>query len=161
MDNHELRQDILDRARASGLILTTAESCTGGMIAVALTDLPGSSAQFEQGFVTYSNQAKIQILGVSALTLDRYGAVSPEVATEMAEGALARSCADIAVAVSGIAGPGGSDLKPEGRVCFALATAEYTHCQTQEFGAAGREIVRLKARDHALWMILKALEKRA
>ncbi len=116
-----LAAEILDRARARGLRISTAESCTGGMVAVALTDIAGSSDVFERGFVTYSNAAKVEMLGVSGGTLAAHGAVSEEVAREMATGALAHSQADIAVAVTGIAGPGGSEFKPEGRVCFALA----------------------------------------
>ena len=103
-----------------GLKLAAAESCTGGWIAKALTDVAGSSAWFEYGYVTYSNQAKEDLLGVSGDTLGRHGAVSIETALEMARGALGRSGADISVAVSGIAGPdGGSADKPVGTVCFA------------------------------------------
>ena len=112
---------ILRAARSLGLRIATAESCTGGMVAVALTDLPGSSDVFDRGFVTYSNEAKVQLLGVSHQTLSDHGAVSEPVAREMAEGALTHSNANLAVAVTGIAGPGGSQFKPEGRVCFGLA----------------------------------------
>ena len=100
----------------------TAESCTGGMIAGAITDVAGSSAWFDRGFVTYSNAAKVEMLGVGAGTLEAHGAVSEATAREMAAGALARSGADIAVAVTGVAGPsGGSAGKPVGLVCFAWA----------------------------------------
>ncbi|TFL16735.1 CinA family protein [Jannaschia formosa] len=143
---------------AQGRTIATAESCTGGMVAAALTDPPGSSAAFLWGVVTYSNAAKIDLLGVRAATLDAVGAVSEEVAREMAEGARARSGADIAVAVTGIAGPGGSETKPEGRVCFGLATPERTGVETVEFGARGRGAVRAAARDHALALILSALQ---
>ena len=102
--------------------VATAETCTGGLIAGAITDVGGSSAWFDRGFVTYSNEAKIEMLGVRAATLAAYGAVSEATAREMAAGALARSGADIAVAVTGIAGPsGGTPEKPVGLVCFAWA----------------------------------------
>ena len=105
-----------------GMKLATAESCTGGLIAGAITDVAGSSAWFDRGFVTYSNEAKIEMLGVRSETLLSNGAVSEPVAREMAAGALARSAADLAVAVTGIAGPaGGSAEKPVGMVCFAWA----------------------------------------
>lgn len=153
--------DILKIATARGLRITTAESCTGGMVAAALTDLSGSSAMFEFGFVTYSNAAKVQLLGVSNITLDQFGAVSEQVAAEMAKGAKTAATADIAVSISGIAGPGGSDFKPEGRVCFSLSTASRTTTQTVEFGAIGRENVREAAKDHALGLILTHLENDA
>ena len=149
---------ILSAARAKGWRVATAESCTGGMVAVALTDLPGSSDVFDRGFVTYSNTAKIEMLGVRPASLAEFGAVSNQVAHEMAMGALARSAADLAVSITGIAGPGGSDFKPEGRVCFALAQRGLpTIVETVEFGALGRGPVRLAARDHALAMLLQAL----
>lgn len=151
---------LLDLARASGVMITAAESCTGGMVAAALTDIPGSSAMFDRGFVTYTNAAKRDMLGVDAATLDRYGAVSEQVAREMALGALAKSCAQISVAITGIAGPGGSEFKPEGRVCFATAQDQsILHCETREFGAIGRDRVRIAARDHALALLLAALDK--
>jgi nicotinamide-nucleotide amidase len=148
---------ILHIAKKTEKTITTAESCTGGMIAAALTDLPGSSAIFERGFVTYSNAAKVDMLGVSQNTLDARGAVSEPIAAEMARGALQNAHAQIALAVTGIAGPGGSDHKPEGRVCFGLATHTSTQTETVEFGVLGRENVRIAARDHALRMILAAL----
>mgnify|MGYP001160118114 FL=1 len=152
--------DILDRARAQGVMIATAESCTGGMVAVALTDVPGSSAVVERGFVTYSNQAKIEMLGVLPETLDAFGAVSEEVAREMAEGALGHSPADLAVSITGIAGPGGSEHKPEGRVCFGLAQiGQATVTETRDFGAQGRDAVRRLSRDHALGMLEHALEQ--
>jgi nicotinamide-nucleotide amidase len=147
-------EEILRKAQAYGLKITCAESCTGGMISAALTDIAGSSAIFEQGFVTYSNAAKQKMLGVRPETLADYGAVSEPVAREMAEGALRQAQADIAISVSGIAGPGGSEFKPEGRVCFALASAQGTQSETQEFGARGRAEVRQAALNHALNLIL-------
>ncbi|MCX7288228.1 MAG: nicotinamide-nucleotide amidohydrolase family protein [Rhodobacterales bacterium] len=150
--------DLLARARYWGLKIATAESCTGGMVAVALTDVPGSSEVFERGFVTYSNAAKVEMLGVRAGTLAVHGAVSEAVALEMAEGALARSGAGVAISVTGIAGPGGSEFKPEGRVCFALARAgQPTFCETVEFGAMGRASVRKAATGHALTLLAAAL----
>ena len=138
-------------------MIACAESCTGGMVAAALTDLPGSSAIFDRGFVTYTNAAKIDLLGVSPDTLTADGAVSEQVALEMARGALARSGAQIAVSITGIAGPGGSEHKPEGRVCFGLATASGITTQTQEFGTLGRDKVRRAARDFALGLIFEAI----
>lgn len=136
-------------------MIACAESCTGGMVAAALTDLPGSSAIFDRGFVTYTNAAKIDLLGVSPDTLTAHGAVSEQVALEMARGALARSGAQIAVSITGIAGPGGSEHKPEGRVCFGLATSAGVQTETIEIGAKGRDAVRLAARDHALGLLLR------
>lgn len=149
---------LLSSARAAGLRIATAESCTGGMVAAALTDIPGSSDVVERGFVTYSNAAKIEMLGVSEATLAAHGAVSEEVAREMAEGALTHSQADLAVSITGIAGPGGSEFKPEGRVCFGLARkGRATVTETVEFGARGRAQVRLAARDHALALLRGAI----
>ena len=151
-------EDVLKAAKAAGLMVATAESCTGGMVAAALTDIAGSSAVVERGFVTYSNTAKQQMLGVRAETLEAHGAVSEEVAREMAEGALDHSQADVAVSITGIAGPGGSEHKPEGRVCFGLArVGRVTQVKTVEFGALGRAEVRIAARDHALALLLKGL----
>ncbi|MGK7755119.1 MULTISPECIES: CinA family protein [unclassified Roseovarius] len=151
-------EDVLNAAKAAGLMVATAESCTGGMVAAALTDIAGSSAVVERGFVTYSNAAKRQLLGVRADTLQAHGAVSEAVAREMAEGALDHSEADVAVSITGIAGPGGSEHKPEGRVCFGLArVGRVTQVETVDFGALGRAEVRAAARDHALALLLKGL----
>ncbi len=148
---------LLARARAAGLRITCAESCTGGMVAVALTDIAGSSDVFERGFVTYSNAAKVELLGVLPQTLADHGAVSEPVAREMAEGALAHSPADLAVSVTGIAGPSGSEFKPEGRVCFGLARrGRGTVVETVEFGALGRAKVRQAAAEHALQLLAGA-----
>jgi len=149
---------LLDKARRAGVMIATAESCTGGMVAAALTDIAGSSDVVERGFVTYSNAAKQQMLGVSGDTLADHGAVSEAVAREMADGALRNSLAQIAVSITGIAGPGGSDFKPEGRVCFGIASdGAETMVETVEFGALGRGNVRLAARDHALLLLDKAV----
>ena len=154
-----LAAQVLAKARAAGLRIATAESCTGGMVAAALTDVAGSSDVFDRGFVTYSNAAKEAMLGVSPATLAAHGAVSEEVAREMAEGALRNSVAGLAVAITGIAGPGGSEFKPEGRVCFGLARqGRETQVHTVEYGALGRAQVRQAARDHALDLLLAALE---
>jgi len=152
-----LPEQILDAFGARGWMIATAESCTGGMVGAAITDIPGSSAVYERGFVTYTNAAKTQMLGVRADTLTTHGAVSEEVALEMAEGALRHSAADVAVSITGIAGPGGSEHKPEGRVCFGLAvTGQPPRSETVEFGALGRDAVRIAARDHALALLLDA-----
>jgi nicotinamide-nucleotide amidase len=149
---------LLSLACAAGATITTAESCTGGGVAGAITDIAGSSDIFDRGFVTYSNAAKVEMLGVSAETLDREGAVSEAVAREMADGALARSGATISVSVTGIAGPGGSDHKPEGRVCFGLAKQGLaTQTEAVDFGAHGRLAVRSAAVDHALSLLISAV----
>ena len=154
--------ELLNMARDQGVMIATAESCTGGMVAAALTDIPGSSAVVERGFVTYSNEAKIDLLDVSPRTLELYGAVSEEIAQEMADGALKNSYAQLAVSITGIAGPGGSEHKPEGRVCFGLArNGQPTRTETQEFGAQGRDKVRALARDHALGLLMTALSSNA
>ncbi|MDB6181567.1 CinA family protein [Paracoccus fistulariae] len=148
---------VLQAARDRGVMIATAESCTGGLIIGALTEVPGSSDAVDRGFITYSNAAKQQMLGVRAESLRDHGAVSPEVAAEMARGALHRSDAGIAVAVTGIAGPGGSDHKPEGRVCFGLAQPDGVRVETVEFSAIGRSHVRAATVDHALNLLLDAL----
>lgn len=149
--------EVLAACRTKGLTVACAESCTGGMVAAALTDVAGSSDVFLCGFVTYSNDAKRAMLGVSEQTLMAHGAVSEQVAREMADGALARSEAGLAVSITGIAGPGSDGVKPEGRVCFGLArTGHATVVETIEFGALGRANVRLAARDHALNLLSRA-----
>jgi nicotinamide-nucleotide amidase len=153
-----LAGELLLRARAAGARVATAESCTGGLVAGAITEVPGSSDIFDRGFVTYSNAAKVEMLGVREATLALHGAVSEEVAREMAEGALERSGATLAVSVTGVAGPGGSAAKPEGRVCFGLAGVEGTVLtETREFGAAGRAAVRRRSVEHALDLLLRAI----
>ena len=129
---------------ANGLTLATAESCTGGLVAGLVTEIAGSSAVLDRGFVVYSNEAKAGMLGVSSHTLGRYGAVSEETARELAAGALERSMADVAVSVTGIAGPGGgSPKKPVGLVHFACArrSGEVVHVE-RRFGDIGRDQVR-------------------
>lgn len=149
---------LLHAAKAQGLMLATAESCTGGMLSAAITDVPGSSAIFDRAFVTYTNAAKMQMLGVHQESLEAFGAVSEEVAVEMAKGVLENSDADIAVSITGIAGPGGSEHKPEGRVCFGLADKAGAISETVEFGALGRDKVRAAARDHGLALFRKAVD---
>jgi nicotinamide-nucleotide amidase len=150
--------NIITRAKSKGVMIATAESCTGGMVSAALTDIPGSSAVFDRGFVTYTNAAKMQMLDVTAASLDAYGAVSEQVAREMALGAIDHTHAQIAVAITGIAGPGGSDHKPEGRVCFGVAIGTNYQTETVEFGALGRAQVRQAACDHALQMLLTTID---
>ena len=137
--------------------LATAESCTGGMIAAACTDLPGSSQWFERGFVTYSNAAKTDMLGVPAALIEQYGAVSEPVARAMADGALAHSQAQVSVAVTGVAGPtGGSDEKPVGTVWFAWCVGGETHTEMQHF-AGDRGTVRAATLRYALQRLLAHL----
>jgi nicotinamide-nucleotide amidase len=147
---------------ATGKAVATAESCTGGWIAKSITDIPGSSAVFGYGLVSYSNGAKEQVLGVSHATLEEHGAVSERVVEEMAEGALRLSGADIAVAVSGIAGPdGGTDDKPVGTVWFAWAVRDGSNALTDtscERFAGDRELVRELTVAHALQGILERIE---
>lgn len=148
---------LLGSARRAGILIATAESCTGGLIAGAITDVPGSSDIFDRGFVTYSNAAKIEMLGILPATLEAHGAVSEAIAREMVSGALARSGATFAVSVTGLAGPGGSEFKPEGRVCFGLGTPETMHTETIDFGALGRAAVRQATVDYALDLLIHAL----
>ncbi|SKA33843.1 CinA family protein [Consotaella salsifontis] len=125
------------------LSIATAESCTGGMIAASITDIPGSSAVFDRGFVTYSNRAKIEMLGVEPTTLEKHGAVSEAVARQMAEGALRRSTADVTIAVTGIAGPdGGSAEKPVGLVHFACADRLGVIHRKMQFSEGNRDEIR-------------------
>lgn len=153
---------LIDMARAKGLMVATAESCTGGLVAAAITEVPGSSDVFERGFVTYSNAAKTELLGVDKALIDTHGAVSEEVALAMATGAATRSSATVAVSVTGVAGPGGSDHKPEGMVCFGIATKAPDKqikavAETMQFGALGRGNVRQASVKHALDLLILAL----
>lgn len=151
-------EQVLELARARGIMIATAESCTGGLIAGALTEIAGSSDVVDRGFVTYSNAAKQEMIGVRAETLARFGAVSEETAAEMAAGALAQSRAGIAVSVTGVAGPGGGSVeKPVGRVCFGLATPKGTQTEAVDFGDLGRKGVRQATVDHALVLLARAL----
>ena len=154
-----LATEILRLARGQRLSIVTAESCTGGMIAAALTDIAGSSDVFERGFVTYSNAAKQEMLGVSAQSLSEFGAVSMQVAQEMAAGALARSHADIAISVTGIAGPGGgSREKPVGLVWFGLARKDAgVFTEKQVFSGPDRASIRQAATDFACALLQRSL----
>jgi nicotinamide-nucleotide amidase len=150
---------IIETAAQAEIWLTTAESCTGGLIGAALTAIPGSSAVYDRGFITYSNAAKTALLGVSGALLARHGAVSEPVARAMAEGAQARSGADLAVSVTGIAGPGGGSAdKPVGRVHFGLAWSDgqVLH-HVEDYGDPGRAQVRLAAVRTALGLLERAL----
>jgi len=150
----DLATRVLDACRKHGWMIATAESCTGGLVSAALTEIAGSSDVFNRGFVTYSNEAKCAMLGVKKSTLATYGAVSERVAAEMAKGALRQAGVDLAVSITGIAGPGGSENKPEGRVCFGLAVQDQpTQTHTREFGAAGRACVRNRSVQEALLLL--------
>lgn len=156
--------DLLDRAetliatcRARGLKLVTAESCTGGLVAALITAIAGASDVYERGFVTYSNRAKEDSLGVDAAILARYGAVSAQTARAMAEGALAHARADIAIAVTGIAGPGGGSLeKPVGLVYFGCGASGAIMTAEKRFGDIGRTEVRMRSVSVALDLLCAA-----
>ena len=154
-----LAREVLERCKAAGIMLATAESCTGGMVSAALTEIPGSSAVVERGFVTYSNAAKIQMLEVPEALILAHGAVSEPVARAMAEGALRHAAVDLAVSVTGIAGPGGAtETKPEGLVHFAcLRRGGETVHDRVEFGALGRAAVRQASVIRALRMLSAAV----
>lgn len=153
-----LATDVLDRAKARGVMIATAESCTGGLIAGCLTEIAGSSAVVERGFVTYSNEAKTEMLGVPASLIADLGAVSEDVARAMAEGALARSAARLTVAVTGVAGPGGgSPEKPVGLVHFGCAMADGETLHQKVIFAGDRSDVRRETVRTALEMLLARL----
>ena len=156
-DARALSRSLLDLCRMRKLTIATAESCTGGLVAGALTDIPGSSDVIDRGFVTYSNEAKRAMLGVKATTLATFGAVSKETATAMAIGALEKAGVDLAVSITVIAGPGGAvPGKPVGLVHFAVATRDgrilHRECR---FGAVGRTTVRHRSVVEALRMLLE------
>lgn len=152
-------KDVLDRARDGGLLIATAESCTGGLIAAALTSVAGSSDVFERGFVTYSNGAKHQMLGVPQDMIEAFGAVSEQVARAMAEGALQHSAADLAVSVTGIAGPGGgSRQKPVGLVHLAAARRDNpTLHRRLACGDIGRNAIRQASLDAAFDLLIRQM----
>lgn len=154
-----LARRVIEANRVAGRKIAVAESCTGGLVSAALTEVPGSSDVFVNGFVTYSNEAKQALLGVHEDVLDAFGAVSPAVAWAMAQGAIERSGADVAVSITGIAGPnGGSEMKPVGTVVFAKAErggdADEIVADRHEFGDLGRGGVRLQAALVALELLL-------
>jgi len=148
---------------ARGWTLALAESCTGGIVCAALTDLPGSSDWFERGYITYSNQAKTECLGVPAETIESFGAVSEQVAKAMSEGAQKNAGVNVAVSITGIAGPaGGSIEKPVGTVCFGWTITKenlvaITICKTMQF-SGDRQAVREQARDYALSKLIELLK---
>ena len=159
MSNAELANALLLACQQRGIMLATAESCTGGLIIAALTDIAGSSAVVDRGFITYSNEAKMEMLGVSAATLQAHGAVSRETVLEMAAGALAHSRAGLALAVTGIAGPGGgSPEKPVGLVWFGVALkGGPVAAELNMFADNGRDFIRRETVRHALEIGLRAL----
>lgn len=153
-----LAEAVVAASRRSGLMVATAESCTGGLVAGAITAVPGSSDALDRGFVTYSNAAKASMLGVAPDLIDRHGAVSEAVARAMAQGAVAMSGAEVSVAVSGVAGPGGGSIeKPVGLVHFAASGPQGTIHQLRQFGEIGRDAVRTASVRVALEMLLERL----
>src|SRR6201996_932433 len=164
MDNentlHQLAIRVGNRLRESRLMLSTAESCTGGLIAGAITDISGSSGWFERGFVTYSNQSKTEMIGVPPELIERHGAVSEEVARAMAEGALRNSRAQVSLSITGVAGPGGgTETKPVGMVSFGWSNRLHTSVETKIF-KGDREKIRVQAAAHALRGVLALLDER-
>jgi nicotinamide-nucleotide amidase len=151
---------LIERLRATRRKVATAESCTGGLVAGAITSIAGSSDVFEQGFITYSNAAKTGMIGVDATLIRQHGAVSEEVARAMAEGALQTASADLAVAITGIAGPGGGTPdKPVGLVFIGIASrTDATGVQRYQFGDIGRESVRIASVREALGLLEKVAE---
>lgn len=155
----ELLTQLAEALKTKGWMLATAESCTGGWIAKICTDMAGSSVWFERGFVTYSNAAKQEMLGVKADTLAQHGAVSEAVTAEMATGALTHSRAQVAVSVSGIAGPGGATPgKPVGMVCFGWAVADGIVRTETCYFKGDRESVRKQSVEHALRGVFRCLD---
>lgn len=158
-DIQALAAAVVVAATERGLTLATAESCTGGLVTAALTAVPGSSAVVDRGFVTYSNTAKTQMLGVPAELIEQHGAVSEAVARDMAAGAQARAGVDLAVSITGVAGPGGGSAeKPVGLVHFGCASSAGTVHAVHQFGDVGREAVRLASVRVALRLLLDAAE---
>ena len=159
-DIFNIAKEIIDLANLNKAVIASAESCTGGMLSSVITEVPGSSVIFECGFVTYSNISKMELLSVKENTLNFYGAVSEEVAGEMAIGAINNSKANLAISITGIAGPGGSNKKPEGMVCFSIAFEnEIKLTETKKWGALGRNIIRQKATLHGLRLLSRTLKK--
>lgn len=159
MDLDTLARTLGQRLHERHWMMTSAESCTGGWLGKVVTDIPGSSAWFERGFITYTNIAKQEMLGVPNTTLDQHGAVSEAVANAMAEGALHHSHAQLSVAITGIAGPGGgSATKPVGTVCFAWAGEGLETITTTRHYDGDREVVRQQAVAEALMGLLRMLD---
>jgi nicotinamide-nucleotide amidase len=157
---YKIAKKVIDLASFNKVVIASAESCTGGMLSSALTSVPGSSAIFDCGFITYSNNSKMKLLNVNEDTLNCYGAVSEETASEMAYGAISNSKANLAISITGIAGPGSSNTKPEGMVCFSIAFEnEIKLTETKKWGALGRNIIRQKATLHGLRLLSRTLKK--
>ncbi|HZS64811.1 MAG TPA: CinA family protein [Xanthobacteraceae bacterium] len=158
---HEAAQKLVDLCTRKKLTIATAESCTGGLLAAALTEIAGSSIVFDRGFVTYSNEAKEQMLGVTPMTIETYGAVSRECAEEMAKGALAHAQVSLAVSITGIAGPTGAvPGKPIGLVFFSAASRSgRTITHDRKYGDVGRAQVRRQSVLQALAMLQELAEK--
>jgi nicotinamide-nucleotide amidase len=159
-DLYTAAKALLDELQRHALLIVTAESCTGGLVAALLTEIPGSSGMVERGLVTYSNAAKTELLGVPAELITRHGAVSEQVARAMAEGALARTPAHIAISITGIAGPdGGSPEKPVGLVYLGVAArGEATRVRECRFGTIGRREVRLESVRAAMDLVASAIK---
>ncbi|MEM5325661.1 CinA family protein [Paraburkholderia sp. JHI2823] len=156
---YQLAIRVGNKLRDGRLMLATAESCTGGMIATAITDISGSSGWFERGFVTYSNQAKTEMIGVPPELIEKHGAVSEPVARAMAEGALTNSRAQLSLAVTGVAGPGGgTPEKPVGMVSFGWSNRLHTSIETLVF-KGDREQIRVQAAAHALRGLLAFIDE--
>jgi len=156
---YQTATDLIDRARTAGVMIATAESCTGGLISALMTEVPGSSDVFDRGFVTYSYEAKTELLGIPTPILQAHGAVSAEVAKRMAEETLQRSNADIAVSVTGVAGPGGIPHKPAGLVHFGLASRNHpTKLMVKRFGDRGRSNVRMATVETALELLFEGVD---
>lgn len=153
-----LEEKIGNELKSRGWKLCTAESCTGGLLAGKITDIPGASDYFDRGFITYSNESKIELLGVSATNIEKFGAVSDVVALEMAEGAIRASRADVALSITGIAGPtGGSPEKPVGTVYIACITPKGAVVERYNFGGS-REEIRNRSVDSALMLLWKRMQ---
>ena len=157
-DIFETTKEVFALASINRAVIASAESCTGGMLSSAITEIPGSSAMFDCGFVTYSNISKMKLLNVNENTLHCHGAVSEEVAGEMAIGAINKSQASLGISITGIAGPGGSTTKPEGMVCFSIAiNNEIKLTETKNWGPLGRDRIRQMATLHGLRLLSKTL----
>ena len=156
---HQLAIRVGNKLRDGRLMLATAESCTGGMVATAITDISGSSVWFERGFVTYSNQAKTEMIGVPPELIEKHGAVSEPVARAMAEGALSNSRAQVSLSITGVAGPGGgTPEKPVGMVSFGWSNRLHTSVETLVF-KGDREQIRVQAAAHALRGLLAFIDE--
>ncbi|GLQ23636.1 hypothetical protein GCM10007853_15100 [Algimonas ampicilliniresistens] len=155
-DIFRLSKDLLEKAQTRGVTIGVVESCTGGLLGAAITAMPGSSTVFMGGFMTYSNDLKERLVGVSHDTLRKHGAVSEDTAREMAAGARERLGVDLAISITGVAGPGGGSAeKPIGTVCFGLATSDGVSSETQLFA----DMTRNRVRDYAVMHAMKCLSE--